>query len=187
MKIAENTVVAMHYSVKSVKDGQLIDTSKDGQPLAFLYGRGFLIKGLEAQLADKEVGAAFNCTIEAAEAYGEYHDALAQRLPIDVFDHIEELHEGMHLRADTDQGQQSVIITKIEDDFVTVDGNHPLAGVALEFDVEVVEVRAATEEELAHGHVHAAGGCGHSHDHDHAHDHDHTEDKKDNCCGGGCH
>ncbi|MER2493115.1 peptidylprolyl isomerase [Catenovulum sediminis] len=160
MKIEANTVVSMHYQVKNA-DGEQIDSSKGGEPLAFIHGKGFLIKGLEDQLAGKEAGDKFACTIEPAQAYGEYHEELSQKLPADVFDHIEEIHEGMHLRADTDQGQQSVIITKIEDGFVTVDGNHPLAGLTLEFDVEVVEVRAATEEELAHGHVHGAGGCGH--------------------------
>ncbi|WP_017445836.1 FKBP-type peptidyl-prolyl cis-trans isomerase [Gayadomonas joobiniege] len=162
MKIAANTVVAMHYEVKKQGENEVIDSSKGGEPLSFIYGKGFLIPGLEQAMQDKEAGDSFSAVIDPSSAYGEYHEALSQRLPIDVFDHIDEIHEGMTLRADTDQGQQSVIITKIEDDFVTVDGNHPLAGLTLEFDVNVVSVREATEEELAHGHVHekASSCCG---------------------------
>lgn len=170
MKIAANTVVAMHYEVKKQGESEVIDSSKGGEPLTFIYGKGFLIPGLEKAMQDKEAGDEFSAIIDPSSAYGEYHDALSQRLPIDVFDHIDEIHEGMTLRADTDQGQQSVIITKIEDDFVTVDGNHPLAGLTLEFDVKVVSIREASEEELAHGHVHAAsGGCC-------------DGDTKDDCC-----
>ncbi|WAJ72400.1 FKBP-type peptidyl-prolyl cis-trans isomerase [Catenovulum adriaticum] len=162
MKIAANTVVSMHYQVKN-SDDEILDTSEGKAPLNFIQGKGFLIPGLEAELNDKQAGDKFVCTIEPVNAYGEHHEGLVQRLPIDVFDQIEEIHEGMQLRASTDQGEQSIIITKIEDDFVTVDGNHPLAGLTLTFDVDVVEVREATEEELAHGHVHAEGGCGHEH------------------------
>ncbi len=162
MKIAANTVVSMHYQVKN-NDDEVLDTSEGKQPLVFIHGLGFLIPGLEQELLDKEAGAKFSCTIEPVNAYGERHEGLVQKLPIDVFDQIEEIHEGMQLRADTDQGEQSIFITKIEDEFVTVDGNHPLAGVELTFDVEVLEVREATEEEVAHGHVHAPGGCGHEH------------------------
>lgn len=159
MKIAANSVVSMHYQVKN-SHNEVIDSSEGKEPLNFIQGKGFLIPGLEAELNDKQVGDKFSCTVEPADAYGEHHEGLVQRLPIDVFDQIEEIHEGMQLRASTDQGEQSIIVTKIEDEFVTVDGNHPLAGLTLTFDVEIADVREATEEELAHGHVHAPGGCG---------------------------
>ncbi|MCU4675928.1 peptidylprolyl isomerase [Catenovulum sp. 2E275] len=162
MKIAANTVVSMHYQVKN-NENEVLDSSEGKNPLVFIHGLGFLIPGLEKELLEKTAGDTFSCTIEPVNAYGERHEGLVQRLPIEVFDNIEEIHEGMQLRADTDQGEQSIFITKIEDEFVTVDGNHPLAGIELTFDVEVVEVREATPEELAHGHVHSPGGCGHQH------------------------
>ncbi|KMT65751.1 peptidylprolyl isomerase [Catenovulum maritimum] len=171
MNIEKDSVITMHYIVKN-SHGEEIDSSRDGEPMTFLHGQGFLISGLENELTGKTVGDKFECKIEAADAYGVYHDELVQALPISVFDAIEEIHEGMQLRASTDQGEQSVIITEITDETVTVDGNHPLAGVDLEFNVEIIAVRAATEEELAHGHVHAEGGCGSHHHHE------------DDCCDG---
>ena len=162
MKIAPNKVVIMHYSV-SDSEGTLIDSSYDHQPLAVIQGTGYLIPGLENALAGREAGDKFEVDVKAEEAYGERHDGFVQSLPKDMFAGIEDLDVGSQLRASTDEGEQTVIVIDISDDEITVDGNHPLAGIDLSFDVEVIEVRDATEEELAHGHVHGEGGCGHDH------------------------
>ncbi|TKB46187.1 FKBP-type peptidyl-prolyl cis-trans isomerase [Thalassotalea mangrovi] len=160
MKIAVNTVVKMHYAVMD-SDKNLIDSSYDHQPLEFIQGSGFLIPGLEVALNDKQVGDNFTVEVEAKEAYGERHDGFVQTVPKELFQGIEDLDVGMQLRAQTDEGEQTVIVVDVEDDTITVDGNHPLAGLDLVFDVEILEVRPATDEEIAHGHVHSEGGCNH--------------------------
>ncbi|TLU59901.1 peptidylprolyl isomerase [Thalassotalea litorea] len=160
MKIAENTVVKMHYAVMD-SEKNLIDSSYDHQPLEFIQGSGFLIPGLEVALNEKAVGDKFTVEVEAAEAYGERHDGFVQTVPKELFQGIDNLDVGMQLRAQTDEGEQTVIVVDVEDDTITVDGNHPLAGLDLVFDVEILEVRTATEDEIAHGHVHSEGGCNH--------------------------
>ncbi len=161
MKIAQNTVVTMHYAVKD-KEDNLIDSSYDGEPIVFLQGSKFLIEGLEEQLDGHESGETFEVEVEAEKAYGPRHEGLVQRVGKELFQDFN-VEIGMQLRAGTDNGDQTVIVVDKDDESVTVDGNHPLAGIDLKFDVEVIEVRAATDEEIAHGHVHAAGGCGHTH------------------------
>lgn len=153
--IAPNKVVAINYAVKT-EDGQTLDQSKDGSPLNFIHGRGMLIPGLENALEGKKVGDSFTAEVKPEEAYGERHDGLIQTVPRNLFGE-NEVQPGMQFRASTDQGEQSVVIVDVKDDEVTVDGNHPLAGVNLNFDVEVIEVRDATEQELEHGHVHTDG------------------------------
>ncbi|RUO79472.1 FKBP-type peptidyl-prolyl cis-trans isomerase [Pseudidiomarina taiwanensis] len=153
--ISQDKVVGIHYVVKTT-EGQLLDQSKEGQPLQFIFGRGMLIKGLENALAGKATGDKFETEIAPADAYGERHDGLIQTVPRSLFGD-NEVAPGMQFRASTDNGEQSVIIVDVNDDEVTVDGNHPLAGTALQFDVEVVEVRDATASELDHGHVHPNG------------------------------
>ncbi len=158
--ISQDKVVGIHYTVKT-QEGNVLDQSKEDQPLQFIFGRGMLIKGLEDALAGKTQGDKFDAEIEPANAYGERHDGLIQTVPRSLFGE-NEVSVGMQFRASTDNGEQSVMIVDVKDDEVTVDGNHPLAGVALTFDVEVVEVRDADPSELEHGHVHADG----NHDHD---------------------
>ncbi|MDX1704885.1 peptidylprolyl isomerase [Pseudidiomarina sp.] len=157
--ISQDKVVGIHYTVKT-GEGQVLDQSKEGQPLQFIFGRGMLIKGLEDALAGKSEGDKFVAEIAPADAYGERQEGLIQTVPRSLFGDSE-VAPGMQFRASTDQGEQSVMIVDVNDDEVTVDGNHPLAGVPLNFDVEVVEVRDATASELDHGHVHSDG------DHDH--------------------
>jgi FKBP-type peptidyl-prolyl cis-trans isomerase SlyD len=161
MKIAQNSVVKMHYSVID-KEGTAIDSSFDDEPLELIIGSGFLIPGLENALIDKEVGSTFTVTVPPSEGYGERHDGLMQAVPKSMFDGID-LEVGMQFRATTDDGEETVIVLEIQGDDVLVDGNHPLSGIELTFDVEILEVREATADELAHGHVHSAGGCGHNH------------------------
>ncbi len=161
MNVAANKVVKMHYSVLD-NNKNTIDNSFDGEPLVFIVGTGYLIPGLENALLGKEAGDTFSVTVEPEQGYGERHDDLMQAVPKSMFEGME-IEVGMQFRATTDAGDQSVMIIEIQDDDVIVDGNHPLSGITLHFDVEVLEVRDASEEELAHGHVHGEGGCGHSH------------------------
>ncbi|MBE0368860.1 FKBP-type peptidyl-prolyl cis-trans isomerase [Pseudoalteromonas aurantia] len=161
MKIAPNKVVKMHYSVLD-NDKNTIDNSFDGEPLLFIIGTGYLIPGLEDAIIDKVAGDTLSVTVEPEQGYGERYDELMQAVPKSMFDGME-IEVGMQFRASTDDGDQMVMIIDIQDEEVIVDGNHPLSGITLHFDVEILEVRDATEDELSHGHVHGDGGCGHDH------------------------
>ena len=162
MKIAENKVVVLHYAVSDSED-TLIDSSYDHSPLSIIQGTGYLIPGLEEALMDHIAGDKFEVSVEAEQAYGQRFDDYVQTVPKAMFESIEDLDVGTQLRATTDDGEQTVIVIDVQEDEITVDGNHPLAGIDLKFDVEVLEVREATPDELAHGHVHGEGGCGHQH------------------------
>jgi FKBP-type peptidyl-prolyl cis-trans isomerase SlyD len=180
MKITKNSVVVMHYAV-SDSEGTLSDSSYDHKPMAIIQGTGYLIPGLEDALIDHQQGDKFEVNVACEQAYGERHDEYVQTVPKELLQGVEELAVGTQLRATTDDGEQTVIVIDVNDDEVTVDGNHPLSGIDLRFDVDILEVREATEEELAHGHIHAEGdSCGGSHDKV-------EEEKKDGCDGnGGC-
>lgn len=159
MKITENSVVKMHYSVLD-SEKNLIDSSYDGEPLEFLQGSHFLIEGLENALNGKEKGDTFEVTVKADDAYGQRIEGLVQQVGVEMFSDFN-VEVGMQLRATTDDGEQTVIVIEKTDDYIVVDGNHPLAGIDLMFDVEILEVREATADEIAHGHVHSEGGCQH--------------------------
>lgn len=146
MKIENDKLVAMHYLVKT-SDGTEIDSSLDKEPLHFIHGKGYLIPGLEDALIGKEDGDKFDVDVPASEAYGKRIDELVQVLPKDMFEGMD-VAVGLQFRATTDHGEQSVIIIDVTDEEVTVDGNHPLAGHDLSFEVEIISVRDATEEEL---------------------------------------
>ena len=163
MKISENKVVVLHYAV-SDNDDTLIDSSYDHSPLSIIQGTGYLIPGWESALTDHVVGDKFEVEVSAENAYGDRHDEFVQTVPKSMFESVEDLAVGSQLRATTDDGEQTVFVLDGTDDEITVDGNHPLAGMDLKFDVDILEVRDATEDELQHGHVHGEGGCGHSHD-----------------------
>ncbi|MCC5811894.1 MAG: peptidylprolyl isomerase [Ectothiorhodospiraceae bacterium] len=156
MQIAKDKVVAIDYTLKD-DDGSVLDTSDGKQPLAYLHGNGNIIPGLEKALEGKAAGEELSVRIEPAEAYGERRDELTQVVPKEMFQGVDNLQVGMQFQAGGGEGEgggQIVTIAAIEGDQVTVDANHPMAGVALNFDVKVVEVREATEEEVAHGHAH---------------------------------
>lgn len=160
MKIAQDTVGQIHYSLTDA-EGNLIDKSQEA-PLAYLHGHSNLIPGLEKELEGKTAGASFSATIPASEAYGEVQDAMIQSgVPKNLFQGVDNLEVGMRFEAQTEQGPQSVAIASIEDETVTVDANHPLAGKDLTFEIEVVDVRAAEDEEIEHGHAHGTGGVEH--------------------------
>lgn len=159
MKIENDKVVSMHFNVTD-SDKVEIDTTYGDQPLTFIQGSGLLVPGLEEALVGMETGDKKTVSLEAADAYGERYEQLLQAMPASMFDGME-VAVGMQFRATTDEGEQTVIVVDVSEDTIVVDGNHPLAGIDLTFNVEVMEVRDATAEELAHGHVHADGSsCG---------------------------
>ena len=160
MKISKDKVVIMHYAVMD-RQGTTIDSSYDHGALSFIQGSGFLIEGLEEALEGKQAENKFTVDVDADKAYGPRHEELVQAVDRAMFEGIDDINIGTQLRATTEDGEQSVMVIDITDESIVVDGNNPLAGVDLTFDVEILEVRDATEEELAHGHVHGEGGCGH--------------------------
>lgn len=159
MHVADNMAVSIHYTLTN-DEGDVIDSSAGGEPLVYLHGGGNIISGLEQALHGKAVGETFNVRIDAENAYGEFMDDRVQEIPRAMFEGIDEIEVGMQFHADVSAGPGIVTVVKVADDKITVDGNHPLAGMALIFDVEVLDVRPATREELAHGHIHGAG-CNH--------------------------
>ena len=160
MPISKDSVVTIHYTLKD-DDGTVIDSSRDGDPLTYLHGHGNLVPGLESQLEGRDAGDTLTATVNPEQGYGGYDKALVQQIPRRALQGIGNLRVGMQLRSNTPQGPRDFRVTRMVGDMVTVDGNHPLAGQNLNFDVDVVEIRAATEEELAHGHVHGPGAHHH--------------------------
>ena len=157
--IAQNSVVLFNYKLTNA-EGETLDQSQ-GEPLAYLHGAGNIIPGLENALLGKTAGDKFTVTVPAAEAYGEYNADLVQEVPANMFQGVDNIQAGMQFQAQTEDGVQIVTVKSVEGDIVIVDANFPLAGQDLTFDVEIVEVREATAEELEHGHVHGAGGHHH--------------------------
>ena len=179
MSLTKNQVATVAYTLKN-GDGDVLDQASKDDPMAFLHGVDGMIPGFEKALDGKDIGDSFSIVIEAADAYGERDDTLTQDVASSMFGDMsdENLVPGAQFQAQTDAGVEVVTIVSIdkENEIVKIDANHPLAGMALHFDVEMLDIRDATAEELEHGHVHASGGCG-------------SEEKKeesDSCCGGGC-
>lgn len=162
MKISKDKVAQIHYTLTNTA-GQLLDTSLEREPLLYLHGYGSLIVGLENALEDKVKGDKFDVDIPRDSAYGEYHEELVQLVPKNGFQSEggEELVEGIQVQVETNNGPTIGLVTKIEGENVTLDLNHPLAGVDLKFSIEILDVREATQEELEHGHAHGAGGHQH--------------------------
>jgi FKBP-type peptidyl-prolyl cis-trans isomerase SlyD len=156
MVISKNKVASIHYTLRD-NEGTIIDSSEGRDPLHYLHGAGNLIPGMEEGLEGKSQGEKLTLQIEPEKGYGEKDETLIQKVPRSAFGE-QEVKPGM--RFSTNQGGV-VTVTDVGPDTITVDGNHPLAGVPLNFAVEVVEVRNATEEEITHGHVH--GENGHQH------------------------
>ena len=161
MRIGENIVASFHYTLKN-DAGEVLDSSQGREPLAYLHGVGNIVEGLEKAMEGRGVGDKFSVSVAPEEGYGVHHEQLTQQVPREAFQGGEQLEVGMHFQASGEQGVMEVRVTAIEGDVVTVDGNHPLAGETLHFDIEVTDTRAATAEETAHGHVHGPGG--HHHD-----------------------
>ncbi len=161
MTIQKNKVVAIDYKLTD-RDGNLIDSSEGNGALHYIHGIGNLIPGLEKALEGKATGDHIKVAIPANEAYGERNDSLCQKVPKDQFDMSEGIELGMQFEVETEEaGELVVTVVEVEQDTITVDGNHPLAGVELHFDVTIKSIREASAEELAHGHVHGEGGHHH--------------------------
>ena len=162
MNIADQTVVAIHFTLKD-DEGEVLDSSAGAEPLTYLHGAGNIIPGLEKALAGKTVGDKLQVTLSPDEGYGERNEKLIQKIPKNQFPDPERLEEGMQFQINGPQGPMILTVIEVTPTEVVVDGNPELAGETLHFDVEVTEVRAATEEELSHGHAHGPGGH-HHHD-----------------------
>ncbi len=154
-KVEKNKVVKFHYTLKDKETGEILDSSQQyGEPLSVLIGANNIIPGLERQMEGMEVGEKKTIEVKAEEAYGSKDENLIQKVPREYFQGIE-LQKGMPLQAQTPDGQIiNLIVIDFNDNEVIVDMNHPLAGKDLVFDVEIVDVRDATLEEIKHGHAH---------------------------------
>lgn len=154
MKIAENCVVAIHYTLTD-EDGQQLDSSAGGDPLSYLHGHNGIIPGLENELTGKAEGDSLKVVVQPADGYGDFNPDLLQQVPRGAFQGVEAIEPGMQFQAQGEGGQaQMVVVREVTDDAVLVDGNHPLAGQVLNFDVSVESVRQASDEEIEHGHAH---------------------------------
>lgn len=159
MQVANNTAVSIHYTLTN-DVGEEIDSTAGSEPLVYLHGSGNIILGLEKALHNKNVGDKFSVRIEAADAYGEFSDDMIQVVSREMFDGIDNVEVGMQFHAAVNSGSGIITVLNVEGDDITIDGNHPMAGQALNFDIEIVDVRLATKEETSHGHIHGAG-CNH--------------------------
>lgn len=160
MQIAENTAVTFHYTLTS-DAGEVIDSSAGREPLAYLHGAGTIVPGLESAMEGRAPGDRFEVKVSPEEGYGPRHEGMIQAVPRSAFQGVERIEVGMQFQARGPQGAMSVTVTEVSEEQVTVDGNHPLAGQNLNFAIEVVSVREASSEEIAHGHIHGPGGHEH--------------------------
>lgn len=160
MQIANNCVVTLAYILKD-NDDNVIDKSEDGS-FCYLHGAANIIPGLENALTGKAAGDEFSVSVSPEDGYGEHNPDMKQEVPREMFPAEQEIMPGMQFHAQSPEGHQIVVtVAEVKDSNVVVDGNHPLAGVALNFDVKVMEIREASAEEIEHGHVHGP----HGHDH----------------------
>lgn len=164
MQIADQTVASFHYSL-SLPGGTPVESSRDalgqGEPVTYLHGHGNIIPGLEKALAGKSAGERVRVTVSPAEGYGERQDDMIQRIPAKYLGGSAKLKPGMQVSLKLEHGTQRVTVLKVGKFAVDIDANHPLAGQTLDFDVEIVSVRAALPAELEHGHAHGADGHAH--------------------------
>lgn len=161
MQIKKHSVVTMDYTLRDDNE-TIIDSSGDSGPFPYIHGVGGIIPGLEAEMEGKTVGDEIKVRISPDQGYGERDEALLQSVPRKNFEGVEDISVGMQFQTPMEDGSQQVVtVVIVDDEQVTVDANHPLAGVPLNFEVKVVEIRDATKEELEHGHVHGPGGHEH--------------------------
>ena len=168
MQITKNAIVSINYTLKG-DDGNLIDTSIGAEPLVYLHGQNFLLPKLEEYLEGKSAGEKITAVLPPEDGYGIYDERMVAKIPRANFEIDGEIPVGAKFQADTPEGPAIVTVTKVEDDFITVDANHELAGKTLHFEVEILDVREASEDEIK-SMTTGCGGCGGS------------------CgnCGGGC-
>lgn len=160
MKTAANMVVSFHYTLKD-DTGEVLDSSSGREPLSYLHGHGNIIPGLEKALEGTTIGHKSHVSVGAKEGYGESNPELVFEAPREHFPADMQLEQGARVYAEGPEGPVSFTVVKLTEKGAVLDGNHPLAGKKLHFDVEIVDVRPATQEELEHGHVHGAGGHHH--------------------------
>jgi len=160
MLIEKDRVALIHYTLTD-DSGQVIDSSAGGEPLAYIHGNGNLVPGLESALEGKTSGEKLAVTVAPADGYGTRDEQLVQRVPKRSLGGAGEIKKGMQFQAHVGGGIRVFTVTAVVGDMVTLDGNHALADKHLNFQVEIVEVREASQEELDHGHVHGAGGHHH--------------------------
>jgi FKBP-type peptidyl-prolyl cis-trans isomerase SlyD len=153
MQIADEMAVSIHFKLTNPK-GELLDSSEGDEPLEYIQGHGFIVPGLEQALLGKSAGDRVQVVVSPAEGYGERDEEKLQSVPRDAFDSDATIEPGMRFQAESDDGEVLVTVAQVDGDTVVIDGNHPLAGETLHFDVQVVSVRPCTEEELEHGHIH---------------------------------
>ncbi|MDA1065346.1 MAG: peptidylprolyl isomerase [Verrucomicrobia bacterium] len=161
--IGEKSVVGISYVLKG-EVGEVLDKSPDSDPFVFLMGVEGAVPGLERALLGKQVGDAFSVTLKPADAYGELLPGLIGEVPRSQFPPDEKLEVGLRFQGEVAGGIRMFTIQKIEGDTLTIDANHEFSGKTLYFEVKVLSVRPASEEELSHKHVHHGDGCDHGHD-----------------------
>jgi FKBP-type peptidyl-prolyl cis-trans isomerase SlyD len=162
MKIGKDSVVSIDYKLH-LGDGKIVDESEAGDPLVYLHGYEQIVPGLEKVLEGKSAGDTVQPTVSAADGYGDYDPEGVEEVPRSEFPEDLEIKAGGILSATDDDGDEvDFLVKEVKKDTIVVDFNHPFAGKTLHFDVKIVEVRAATAEELEHGHAHGPGD-----DHDH--------------------
>jgi FKBP-type peptidyl-prolyl cis-trans isomerase SlyD len=180
--INADKVVTFHYVLRD-QESELIESSEGKDPVTYMHGHNNIVPGLETQMAGKQSGDKFSATVLPEDAYGLRDPNAVQRVPIKHLQSKGKIVPGQMVAVNTRDGARHALVVKVGHFNVDLDLNHPLAGKTLVFEIEIVDVRAATEEELAHGHAHGPGGHGHDHgehehggdDHDHDHgDHDHS-------------
>lgn len=161
MDIGPDTVVTFHYTLRNEANDEL-ETSRGGEPTAYLHGANNIIRGLESAMLGKSAGDVFTATVAPEDAYGLRNPEKQQRVPIKHLMFKGKLRAGEVVQLNTQEGRRAVTVIKAGRHSADIDTNHPLAGQTLSFDIEVTDVRAATAEETAHGHAHGPGG--HHHD-----------------------
>jgi FKBP-type peptidyl-prolyl cis-trans isomerase SlyD len=160
MQIGDQKVVTLHYTLTD-NDGKVIDKSEDGS-FAYLHGASNIIPGLEEALTGKSAGEEMSVSVSPEQAYGVRDESMLQQVPKKMFEDASQIAVGTQFHAQGPNGEMLVVtVLEVEEEHVIVDGNHPLAGVELNFDVKIIDVRDASEEEVEHGHVHAPGGHHH--------------------------
>ncbi|WP_163936900.1 peptidylprolyl isomerase [Paraferrimonas sp. SM1919] len=160
MKITANCAVTITYHLYN-SDDQLLESATGDDNVAYLHGAENMIPGVEQALEGKTVGDKLSVTVEPEDGYGPLNDGLIQTVPMDAFGEVEDIVPGMTFMAQTEHGQLPVRVLEVQEDGVVLDGNHPYAGQVLKFDIEVVKVEQASEQDIAHGHLHVDGQCGH--------------------------
>jgi FKBP-type peptidyl-prolyl cis-trans isomerase SlyD len=160
LHIAPETVVVFHYTLRN-EEGEELESSRGADPTAYLHGANNIIPGLEEAMADKTIGDVFSATVAPEKGYGLRNPEKMQRVPVKHLMFKGKLKPGMVVQLNTSEGRVPVTVTKAGRHSADIDTNHPLAGQALTFDIEIVDVRAASAEELSHGHAHGPGGHHH--------------------------